>query len=1162
MSGQAKIDQDGQDDHEGHDEKERDHLVTTFHSGARAAEAQLLSRVEELLYPDQARGITSPQVLPPHPIRVIVPSRSLSNHLGARFLQHFGRPVLGVSIQTVHGLARTVLSESAQPGGGKNPLTEIIIRRNARKEPALSQALDHLQDGYSSVAASVRDLLDAGIDRKKAGHLASRLKNAPPSKEITRARSILSVWDATCKEMAASGTELDSSGIQRATKLIAENARELLPSHAVLIHGFADATGVTTELLAELVKSLDAQVILDHPPDPVDPQEPDQGIAFSQRFEDRLLLATEKVTAPGKTGQSSSKPDVPEKLKLFHAPGAQAEIRELAFRVRSLLDADVAPESVAVVARNLSIYSTPLRLHFDRLGVPFSSPNSKGPLSGAGVRLHAALDLLLVRSDAPSDRWLDAFLPRPTDFDLRLALHALGAARLVDTARIKPKEAVDGNDCYRLPVRRGIWSPQREETEEPELLHDPRAYRRRVRGKELRRTVTLSRKILQRWENWPESATFSRHLDEWTKMLEQELSWDSKASGFEEALAHLQAEKENIPPDFACSYDEFCLLIRRIYQGFGETDFGGSGSGVQILDVVAARGLTFSHLFVIGLNRDVFPRAISEDPLLSDSLRSRLLQVLPDLPLKRTGHDEERFLFAQLFSASPNVTLSYQSMDDDGRSRSPSPLLERLRWSGTRQENLNIVAAPGVVAPPEDRSRPGFDPDRPLLEGAPALPAHEEVIQAGLYGSRQLFSELLPVAFEELKSDLGKSRIPVSVPDLAEARVAVLNELDPDLRTKQGRASRQTLGPYFGFLGPIKEKDDPRRGKLFITAIEGAGRCPWAVTLERLLRLEPSPDPLEALPTIDALMLGSLVHAVLECIVLEAHPDLARTDDDLTQARKHGPHPVAWPSARKVEEILARESKRIIREQGIPLTGLTQVLIDRGRPLVQLARETEWKDEQPLPVVGAELRGSLPIDVDGEEWRVHFKADRVDAHEEGFLLTDYKTGKPLTTAKRQETRNLHLRNQVKKGDRLQAIAYQLAAGGPSKGRYVFLKDGVEPEHRIVETSPEDHLLIETFQEAMKTLLRAFREGTMFPRLFEPGGQRNPKCSYCSVSEACIIGDSGAKLRMQRWIKPLDPGIEGWDDTLSDAEKVFASAFYLAKKEQRKTTATPSGKSSS
>ena len=110
----------------------------------------------------------------------------------------------------------------------------------------------------------------------------------------------------------------------------------------------------------------------------------------------------------------------------------------------------------------------------------------------------------------------------------------------------------------------------------------------------------------------------------------------------------------------------------------GVDALGGAGGGVRVLSVIEARAHTFEHLFVLGLNRDLFPRRVSEDPLLPDALRRALAAVLPDVPVKARGFDEERYLFAQLVSAAPSVALSWQALSDDGKEKTASPLVEGL----------------------------------------------------------------------------------------------------------------------------------------------------------------------------------------------------------------------------------------------------------------------------------------------------------------------------------------------------------------------------------------------------------------------------------------------------------------------------------------------------
>src|SRR5207245_6365499 len=45
----------------------------------------------------------------------------------------------------------------------------------------------------------------------------------------------------------------------------------------------------------------------------------------------------------------------------------------------------------------------------------------------------------------------------------------------------------------------------------------------------------------------------------------------------------------------------------------------GDRHGVQVLDAMAARGVPFRTLFVLGLNEKVFPRSVQEDPFLRDA---------------------------------------------------------------------------------------------------------------------------------------------------------------------------------------------------------------------------------------------------------------------------------------------------------------------------------------------------------------------------------------------------------------------------------------------------------------------------------------------------------------------------------------------------------------
>src|SRR5207249_11946802 len=122
---------------------------------------------------------------------------------------------------------------------------------------------------------------------------------------------------------------------------------------------------------------------------------------------------------------------------------------------------------------------------------------------------------------------------------------------------------------------------------------------------------------------------------------------------------------------------DFTIAWHRLLEGTLVPIASSRGGGVQVFDAMAARGVTFRALYVLGLNEKVFPRHIREDAFLRDQMR-RLLEV--DLGFKiqekLAGYDEEKLLFYLLCNAARDeVTLLYQRADDKGRLLVPSGYL-------------------------------------------------------------------------------------------------------------------------------------------------------------------------------------------------------------------------------------------------------------------------------------------------------------------------------------------------------------------------------------------------------------------------------------------------------------------------------------------------------
>ncbi len=1082
--------------------------------GARAIENRLLRDVALLLPAGEAasRGLE-------RPVRIIVPSRSLRDHLGGAIVRHLDRAVAGIEIHTLHGLARDVLERTGLRAPVGEELLPILVSRSARLETELREGLEPLREGYAALTGTITDLLDAGFHAAHAAALDDALcdfdsrSGGRGGRSIARMRALVRVAAHTAREFARLGLGRASTRLELAREAIERDAERALPARAVLVHGFAEATGEASALIEALCRHRDATVYIDHPPDPANPLQTDFGVRFTQRLRERLL-------GSAKLGEDAHPEPARPKVETLCAGEGQSEVRAVADRVRRLLDGPEPPrpEEIGIVARTVGPYALALRLHLERLAIPFSSPTAQGPRGSLGRRVEALLDLLRRREATPADRWLEirADLTSERRCDLRVAFHALGAARLSEVAQLVPGRDLAPHKDHALPVYRGLGlrgsvsSPSVDD--ERQVSVTPRM----LSFHALDAAIRAAGRLCQRFVAWPSSAPMAQHLTGVCELVREDLALP--LTPLEGAIRKLE---QALPPELPLTADEFLSL----WEGALATElpeaFGGAGAGVQVLDAIAARGRTFSHLFVLGMNRDVFPRVVLEDPFLPDVVRRALLPVLPDLALKETGFAEERYLFAQLLSASPRVTLSWQTADDDGKPRSPSPLVQRMR-STLGSEALEMV--PPIYSLPE------------RVDALPR-PAHEHAILAGLYGSLASFAGVLPIAIRETHGAGSK----IDATRLAAARLAILRELDPRFHARARSEGSSLLGPYFGFVGAVREAADPRRRPLYVTVAEQLAACPWQVFVRKFLRLQAAPDALGALPGIDARLVGATVHAALEQLaVLQKVPARLSLEDALAA----GSAELSWPAEDVLEGILQEAAGEVCRDEGIALPGYPQALAALAQAGVRAARLAEGG--RRVAVLGVEVDGACTVlDAAGRSRTVRFRADRVDDVQGALRLTDYKVGRPISQLKTADKRARDFLRAVRSGDRLQAMAYALATaqlGKPAAealGRYLFLTEGLEI--REFEASADDTALSNAFHNALAATFAALDAGSFFPRLLEPDGTAAKRCERCDVHEVCLRGDSGSRLRLERWVRARSDGATA---SASPAEQAAFALWQL------------------
>jgi len=134
-----------------------------------------------------------------------------------------------------------------------------------------------------------------------------------------------------------------------------------------------------------------------------------------------------------------------------------------------------------------------------------------------------------------------------------------------------------------------------------------------------------------------------------------------------------------VMPELSVNSEVFAELLRII---FDETDIGSipcSVDEVTFGDAALAR-LSGKHIYVIGANETIFPKAPENRSLFSDSDREKLMRAGIELaPGTEYNSADERFAFWRaLTSASSSVTVIWSRSDLSGHAMKPSLGVKRL----------------------------------------------------------------------------------------------------------------------------------------------------------------------------------------------------------------------------------------------------------------------------------------------------------------------------------------------------------------------------------------------------------------------------------------------------------------------------------------------------
>lgn len=1029
------------------------------------------------------------------PLAILVPSAHLADRLRRLLAIDSGLSLLQVHLLTFHQFALRLCAEAygvAPDGGTRLPLAladdlffEHLLRKIGETPLPALQALrltGRAPGTWAALWASLRDLKDAQVSADRAEDaLAEGLFDEEDAEPL---RALFALYGGLLKFMRslAVGTAED---LAAAAVPLAASSSFLSRMRRVLYYGFYELTQVQLSLFEAVVRATEATVYF--------PLRETPAYAFARRFHERFLMPLAAGGAAGKPEPEAARGGGQPRARLVNAVGPEGELHFVGREILDLVETNgYAFSEIGVVARTLEPYRDVLQSVLDRYRIPFTStaarpllqePATKVVLQLAGLSLNgfyrpAVLDVVAsafyrLPGDARSGGE-----PRP---DLwRLAAGLLGITR--------------GEEEWRRLERVGEVGLSGEPAggaEAEGFFHpaiDPGQCRLLWRA--VSRLISDCRALPERGSPASLTEAFlalaSAHLNIPGLTVPDGVTEESAAAQAPvgEAIrsaAEQVARLDEIGLEMSWSdwVQTFSRSLERTTRPIEEEDH----AGVRVLDAMAARGMPFRALFLLGLNEKVFPRVIREDAFLRDRARRVLDATLGyKLNEKLAGYDEEGLLFALLCeSARERLYWLYQRADADGRSLASSPFVAPLVAEALRSgETLPEDGRAEISVPRRLVERIERIPFAPTL-----VPRQDLALWVALKGHDP--STLLAAVGQE--------------PALFRHGVEALARMEAD---------GDELGPHDGLTGPVPAHWDRLTSRgVAPTPLERYARCPFQYFAADVLWLTPVRVPLSG--ELEAHSLGSLCHAVLtrgvELLMAEGWPDEA------DEAGGVGPTHIARCVTTAVGEVFSAHAAR----QGTGLPLLWDLTKERVTDLVTALLSSEEADFLATGfrphALEADVQGTLEglTLPDVARLPLRGRADRVDRRAEppACRIVDYKY-KP-GGEKKPEDRNLT--TAAVRGFRLQPPLYaRMTVPGealPVQVDFRFLAPRWEPsiDRASFESAIWNGPIGRQIADTLSTLLDGIRAGRYFilPDTY---------CDHCDFDTACrrLHGPTGTRAR--------------------------------------------------
>jgi ATP-dependent helicase/DNAse subunit B len=636
-------------------------------------------------------------------------------------------------------------------------------------------------------------------------------------------------------------------------------------------------------------------------------------------------------------------------LHLIEAPGVVGEVKLVMRKIKTLLLNGVAAGDILVSMRDMSLYADLLREFASEYEVPIdlesTTPLARVPAVAALLKAASlpetdwpfAGTAALLRSSYLHPSWPEVAADPEIALDTELLLRWRGEPR------------------GRVAYLQSVTAQARDL--EPALEDEAAASSHRRYLQQLaERCLPFLTRFLSAWDARPTEATLHDYI-RWLQSLADDLGFTNSATGRDaDGLTRFFAElgtwadRDQMlhprPPKLTTA--EFLRLAEWIADANGLPRTPSEPDRVRIVPAELAAGLTYQHLFLMGLSEGRFPQLNTGPRIYDEQERRDFHGVGIAWSVGENRLSSEMLMFLRLVAgANHSVTLSYPAVDERGQALLSATFLKNVR---------DLFVADALPTLRREMLIEGLDTDPPL-----SPTEHRWRYSRTSEGSGQLSADL--------------------VDHLRTAKVMA-----------QSRFESKDHGRFDGLLtaaacrSKIAAQFDPSAA-YSATALENYVACPFKFFVGSVLKLQALPEPGAE---IDARMRGAAFHRAV--------------------ARFHRAH--TTPRADIIVQLANEVFNAVTEYRQRSFSPITQALWDLEHQRLRRHTTrygdhwTKFRDKYdgPIPIHTevdfgpGQANSALVVTSDNLEIRIRGRIDRIDVVDledggQGFWIIDYKTGR-------------------------------------------------------------------------------------------------------------------------------------------------------------------------